>query len=190
MFGIKLPARCRYYSFQLYELHPEVRAMRQDLGHRVGDHSVLEMGCGFGHNARRCQGPYLGVDPDADAVAEARRRNPTRSFGAPADADGEEPHTVLFCLVLHETEERERLLNQAADLGASRVLIYDFDPQLYGVDRLRVSFLEEQAIRSYWGFDPASALGERGYVLAKEGSVGTRVRFWEFWSTAAAEPLT
>ena len=184
MLGIKLPARCRYYSFQLFELHPEVRAMRRDLGRRVGSHSVLEIGCGFGHNARRCQGPYLGLDPDADAVAEARRRNPDRRFGAPADAASEDAHTVLFCLVLHETEERKRLLIQAADLGAQRVLIYDFDPRLTGVDRLRVGLLEEQAIRSYWGFDPARVLEERGYVVASSGAVGSRICFWEFRSSA------
>ena len=179
MLGIRLPTRYRYYSIQLFELHPEVRAMRRDLTHRLGDQSVLEIGCGFGANARRCRGPYLGVDPDADAVAEARRRNPDRRFGSPADAHEADAQTVLFCLVLHETEQREALLNQAADLAPARVLIYDFDPRLGGVNRLRVSLLEEQAIRSYWGFDPAGVLAGRGYSPTDGGSIGSRIRFWE-----------
>lgn len=190
MLGIKLPARCRYYSHRLFELHPEVRAMRGHIARSVGRRSVLEIGCGFGENARRCQGEYLGLDPDAGVIAEARRRHPHRRFGLLPSVrrqgrpepleDAPSSHTVLLCLVLHETEQREALLARVADLDAPRVLIYDFDPALTGASRRRVTFWEESCIHSYWGFDPARPLGETGYRLHGEGPMGPRIRFWQF----------
>lgn len=181
MLGIKLPARCRYYSHRLFDLHPEVRAMRRHLARRLGRQSVLEIGCGFGLNARLCQGPYLGLDPDAGAVSEARRRNPGLRFGGVEElASAREIHTVLFSLVLHETDQRAALLEQAAGLGARRVLIYDFDPRLTGLSRLRVTVLEESCIHSFWGFDPKEVLGRRGYALSEQGPIGARICWWEF----------
>ena len=179
MFGLKLPARCRYYSHRLFELHPEVRAMRRHLQGRVGTRGVLEIGCGFGLNAPRCSGPYVGLDPDAGAGAEARRRHPGRRFGDLDEVETAAQHTVLLCLVLHETEQREALLTRVAALDAPRVLIYDFDPGLTGLSRRRVTFWEERPIRSYWGFDPGEVLGRRGYTLADGGPIGPRIRWWE-----------
>lgn len=182
VFGFKLPAALRARTVQLFELHPEVRRMRRHLSRRVGRHDVLEVGCGFGVNAALCQGPYLGIDPDREAIEQARRRLPGRRFG---DTTELEPghHTLLLSLVLHETEQRRELLQQLARLEPRRLLIYDFDPRLRGLARLRVNLLEEQAIHSYWGFDAELLLRPLGYTLAEGGALGPRIRWWEFLPT-------
>lgn len=179
---IPLPARFRYHLWQLWELHPEVRAMRRHLARRLGPHDVVELGCGFGDNAPRCQGAYLGLDLDRELLAEAARRHgsPHRRFAEHRQGAAEPAHTALLCLVLHEAKQREVLLHQAQQLALNRVLIYDFDPDLRGLSRLRVSLLEEPVISDYWGFDPAALLAKQGWTTSGGGNLRQRLRWWEF----------
>ncbi len=176
----KPPIRARLLAARVFERGAGVRSLRRQVQRLVADDDVVEVGCGFGFNARLCRGGYLGVDLDTEMVRVARRLNPGREFlpGGPAIVSGRFA-TGLLSLTLHEANDRTAILRAMGAL-CPRLVICDYDPRMRLVRRLATSLMEEEVIGSYWGFDLQSTLDEFGWTLTGTGPIGTEYRWWEY----------
>ena len=158
--------------------------MRAHLSRLTGVRSVVEAGCGFGFNAEYCAGMYTGLDLDAGVIKDARR---DRTGGTFLVADAVDPdveprpfHTALLCLLLHEVEPRGPLLEAMAGRARERLLIYDYDPGLPALSRLRLSLFEPPALESYWALDLPREVAPLGFRLVQSEAIAGQFRCWEF----------
>ncbi len=184
MVRLAKPTWARFMAARLFERDRNVALMRSHLAARVGAASVVEAGCGFGFNAPNCAGEYLGLDVDSSAIRLARAEQPRGTF---LMADATEPavelrprHTALLCLLLHEVAHRQPLIQAMAAMARERVLIYDYDPALPFLGRLRLSFWEPPALKSYWDLDLPGELSTLGFRLLETNVPAPTFRFWEF----------
>ena len=188
---MKYPTSLRYLAAKAWELDGEVKRLRRHLAAEMQRSfdgqppSVVEVGCGFGTNADACPGQYLGLELDRGMVRVARRRfsgrrgvrfarvDAARYMGGPFD-------TGLLCLALHEADDRGGVLRNLTTIVQRRLVIYDFDPHLRGINRWRVARAETGEMDHYWGFDAAAVLAPHGFWLDRQQPVSSRLRFWRF----------
>lgn len=180
-----MPLVLRRWIHDLQEKRRIVREARSSIAALVGDVPVIEVGCGFGPNAKYCKGPYLGIDIDQDAIREARRRYPTRDFLCGDITTVKDVarnyHTVLFCAVLHEMPDYAAVLETCWNAGISRIIVCDYDPALRGWLRLWMDLFEPD-IRRWWGLQPRLLLPESEWSLSTE-RVSRSLLSWEFRKT-------
>lgn len=174
----------RNLAAKLFERDRAVRALRAHLSHLAGARSIIEAGCGFGFNADHCGGVYTGLDLEAGVVKRARR---DRGRGTFLVADAADPtveprpyHTALLCLLLHEVDARGPLLTAMAGRARERLLIYDYDPALPALARLRLSLLEPPALESYWALNLPREVAALGFRLVHSEAIAGQFRCWEF----------
>lgn len=185
MFGtIPRPIWARRLAARMFERDRAVRRLRRHLSARAGAQSVIEAGCGFGFNADQCAGSYTGLDLDPDVVLVARRARRGGTFLVADAVDPEvEPrprHTALLCLLLHEVEPRGPLLAAMASRARERLLVYDYDPALGALERIKLRLMEPPAIESYWDLDLPGEVAPLGFRLLNTESIGGQFRCWEF----------
>lgn len=191
---IPRPIWARLLAARLFERDAGVRRVRAHLAARVGDSSVVEAGCGFGFNAARCPGDYVGLDPDPGVIHVARREQPEKTFLVADPADPEvEPqprHTALLCLVLHELEQRRPLLQAMTARARERVLVYDYDPQMGMLSQLNLKLWEPASFASWLSYDLAAEMAPLGFRLVHTDAPAPTFRCWEFvrGATAARPP--
>ncbi len=168
----------------LLERSGHARRLRRQVADLVGPARVLEVGCGRGENASSCAGGYLGIDPSTAAVSEARRRFPGREFmiwdlvrqgPVPGEFDA-----LLLCMVLHELDDRETVLDAALPHAGSQVIVLDYDPAMGLPRRLGPELLERGRLAGYLGFDLEGILARRGWRLAGGAALDPVVRWWVF----------
>ena len=176
-----LPCSVRAAASSFRERSVKVREARQGIARALGDDPVVEIGCGFGANARYCRGPYLGLDVDEAALRVARKRHPGRDFLHESVGDGPlesiPPWTVLLCAVLHEIQDREHMLTVLSERGHRRILVCDFDPDLGGWLRLWMRVFEPGAA-TYWGNDPVASLRRSGWIVS-ESRLTPALMIWD-----------
>jgi hypothetical protein len=170
-----------------------VREMRAHLSRRAGAQSIIEAGCGFGFNADHCAGSYTGLDMNAGVVKAARQHHARGTFLV-ADAVNPEVepkprHTALLCLLLHEVEPRGPLLAAMANRAQERLLVYDYNPRLGTLDRLRLSMLEPPSLESYWSLNLPKEAAALGFRLTISEAIGGQFRCWDFVRESTA-PLS
>lgn len=177
-----LPMFLRRKLYDLQEKRRIVCEARSRIGKLVGNDPVIEIGCGFGPNAKYCKGPYLGIDISPDAIREAKRRYPIKDFLC-GDVETIKSHLsgysiVLFSAVLHEISDYEGTLSIVAGAGFNRILICDYDPELHGWLRIWMNIFEPHAKR-WWGCQPDMLLPESEWSVQK-GQITNSLLWWEF----------
>lgn len=178
--------RIRLAADRAFEAGPRTRALRRQVSELVHGASVLDVGCGFGANQPLCGPGYLGIDVDEAAVEVARRRNPAGEFRVwDLLEQGPPPgrfDAALLCLVLHEAERPERLLEEALEPSWSRLLVIDFDPALSGWLLLRESLLEWGKLGPYRRMPLTDLCARAGWRVHETGPVGGLFRWWDLRS--------
>ena len=180
-----LPMSLRRRIHDLNEKRRVVREARSRIFELVGDGPVVEIGCGFGANSEYCEGSYIGIDVDPDAIREAKRRHPTKHFVCGDMTAGKEmasrDSTVLFCAVLHEMPDPAAVLNTCDSASIQRIVVCDYDPELRGWLRLWMDLFEPDA-KEWWDIQPRSLLPESEWSL-RSGRISRSVLWWEFKRT-------
>ena len=185
MFGfLPRPPWARHLAARLFERDRAVRRLRAHFSRMAGARSVIEAGCGFGFNADHCAGSYTGLDLDSTVVKVARR---VRRRGTFLVADAANPsveprsrHTALLCLLLHEVDPRSPLLAAMAGRAQERLLIYDYDPALGALARLKLAAMEPPSIESYWTLNLPREVAPLGFRLMRSESIEGQFRCWDF----------
>ena len=122
---------------------------------RVCEGEVLEIGCGIGRNLGHLAGRAVGVDTDAESVAEARRRGfeafVPDDFARTAGERALTFDTLLFAHVLEHvpgTGGRELVGSYLPFLrNTGRVVVICPQERGYASDETHVRFLDFAAIR-------------------------------------------
>ncbi len=179
----RLPIRLRPLD-RLFERGPRIRALRRQVADLVGDDAVLEVGCGRGRNADACAEGYLGIDIDAEAIADAERCHPLRRFRVwDVVAQGPLPgefDTLLLCLTVHEVDRPARLFEEVLGMPRRRVLVVDYDPALGGWLRLREGALEMGRLGRFGRLDLVGIHQRRGWRLHGTAPFADMYRWWDF----------
>jgi SAM-dependent methyltransferase len=178
-----LPFRLRPVD-RLFERGKRMRALRLQVAELVGEDVVLEVGCGRGRNAAACADGYLGIDVDAEAIADAQRDVPHRRFLVwDLVAQGPVPgefDTLLLSMTVHELGVAERVLEEVLSVPRRRVLVVDYDPALGGWLRLREGALEMGKLGRFGRLDLVGIHQRRGWRLHGTAPFADMFRWWEF----------
>ena len=183
----RFPTWLRLLNSRFFEFGKDARELRASVREeiRVRPGLLVEIGCGFGINARLREGDYLGLDPDPRVIEAARQRNPGRRFETLDGADLGLPDgsaaVALFVLTLHETprEDMERVLAEARRV-AKNVLVFDYNTRLAGLSGLWIRLNERADFRDYLAFDIAGTMERAGWRLAADQKINRTFHKWVF----------
>ncbi len=184
----RFPTWLRLINSAFFELGSDARGLRGAVAREIGVRPglLVEVGCGFGINARFRKMDYLGLDPDPRVIEAARKRNPGKRFDTLQGTDlplaDRSAADVLFVLTLHETPQRdvETMLAEARRVAQNDVLIFDFNTHLSGLSGFWIRLNEGADFGDYLAFDLVDEMEKAGWRLAADQKINRSFHKWVF----------